>query len=284
MLQNVDIGLQKKRIAQTARGRQAIQALGKPATIQRDNLLRILQWLYRWGFSTSDILSNLLGRANKSHARRLTKDGWLQSVSIKGYPTYYVLTPKGLAEIVYQSNDLIEYKESDPYRVHLPTLHHYLLAQAETLAAMRSGNYDGYLTERMYRSFINEDALPTKQVDVILLSQVESEFQKIAYEFTGVEIELTPKWGAHLDQFICHIIDDIQNGRLHNFLCISNSTVVLERYETAFTPGKKIARWQRNKVGRFTTTGEVLVIPQWISKHIDFRKVGSVEPYSSELF
>ncbi len=258
--------------------RKQLKALGSPTEVQRDNLLEILTWLYRWGYSTADVLSDLLGRANRSHARRLERNGWLRSVTVLGYPTYYVLSEKGLSEITHHSEYLLEYIEIDPYRVHLPTLHHYLIAQLETIAAM-SFDYDGYLTERMYPYSFNEDTIPWKRADVIFKKRCETVFHKKAYELTGVEIELTPKWGHKLDQFVTNIIDDIQAGRLHNFLVISDSKAILKRYKEAFTPGKKVARWQKNKVGKFTATGEVLEIPSWASKHIFFREVGSKYPY-----
>lgn len=263
--------------AQTSCGRNKIKSLGTPKDIQRQNLFKILTWLYRWGYSTAEILSDLLGRKNRSHAKRLTDLGWIQPVSIKGYPTYFVLTEKGLAESIHHSSALLEYKEVDPYRVHLPTLHHYLIAQRETITAIRSSNFVDYLTERMYK-FKKEDA-PLKLPDVILLERLQYESKKIVDEMTGVEIELTPKWNHHFDQFVTNIIDDIQFGRLRLFLIISDSKAILKRYEAAFQPGNKVKRWEKSPGGKFTYTGETLEIPEWVSSHIYFREVGSTESY-----
>lgn len=259
--------------------REQLTEMGSPQEVQRDNQLAILTWLYRWGYSTADLLSDLLGRANRSHARRLEKNGWLRSVTVRGYPTYFVLTEKGQAEVIHQTEYLIDYKELDPYRVELPKLHHYLVAQAETIAALKDFNYDGYLTERMYAHAFKMDKMPHKQADVILVKCGVSEFQQKTYEFTGIEIELTPKFETKLDQFVTKIIDDIQSGRMHKFLIVTNSNAIMKRYREAFTPGKKVARWQKPKVGKLTDTGEILEIPNWASKHILFREVGSKDPY-----
>lgn len=260
----------------TEAGRATIKKLGKPREIQRQNLLTILNWLYRWGYSTADILSDLLDRKNRSHAKRLADAGWIRPVSIKGYPTYYVLTEKGQAEAIHHSPALLEYPESDPYRVHLPNLHHNLIAQKETIKALRLGWYSDFMTQRMFR--FDKDSKPLKIPDVILVEQTEGEFEKTIDLLTAVEIELTPKWNHHLDQFVTHIIDDLQFGRFYKALIISDLETVLNRYENAFEPGKKVPRWEKSGI-RFTDTGKPLEIPQWVLKRISFRHVNCEESY-----
>lgn len=262
---------------QLRQARKQVKALGNPKEIQRRNRLTILQWLYRWGFSTADILSDLLGRANRSHARRLADDGWMRAVSIKGYPTYYVLTERGLAEAIHHSSELFEYKESDPYRVHLPTLHHYLVAQAETITAIKNGWFSDYRTERMSR--FDKNNHPLKVPDVIFVSQVESEFQGMVDQYIGVEIELTGKWKRNLDLFITNIIDDLQNSRFRLFVIISDSQAILDRYREAFQPGKKVKIWKKLPGGKFADTGEILVTPNWSPEYVLFRSIGSALPY-----
>jgi hypothetical protein len=256
----------------TDAGRATIKTLGKPKDIQQQNLRMILTWLYRWGYSTADILSDLLDRKNRSHAKRLSDSGWIQPISIKGYPTYYVLTQKGQAEAIHHSNALLEYKESNPYRVDRPKLHHNLIAQKETLKAMRLGGYHGFVTQRMFN--FDKDDKPLKTPDVILIERVEGEFKKYVNELTGVEIELTPKWHRDLDMFVTNIVDDIQFGRLVRFLIISDSKTILENYEKAFRPGRRVSRWQKTGI-KFTLTGEILEIPKWVPDRVFFREVGS---------
>lgn len=261
----------------TDAGRETIKMLGNPRDIQRQNTRTILAWLYRWGFSTADILSGLLGRKNQSHARRLAKDGLIRSVSIKGYPTYYVLTERGLAEAIHHSMELYEYREIDPYRVHLPILHHNLIAQREAIAAIENVGCSEYWTERMYK--FNKNDVPLKVPDVILVNRVRSEFGLIVDELVGVEVELTPKWNHKLDLFVTNIVDDIQFGRLRMFLIFSDSPAILNRYLEAFKPGKKVRRWENLPGGKVKDTGETLVIPEWAFRYIHFREVGSTEPY-----
>lgn len=257
----------------TDAGRATIKTLGNPRDIQQKNLRTILDWLYRWGYSTSDILSELLGRKNRSHARRMEKDGWIRSVSVKGYPTYYVLTEKGLAQAIHHSARLFEYKEIDPYRVGLPKLHHDLTTQTETITAMRLGGYSDFITPRMYD--FDKDSKPLKIPDTILIEQVKGEFANVINELTGVEIELTPKWHHDLDLFVTNIVDDIQHGRLAKFLIISDSKAVRERYRAAFRPGTKVKRWTKSSGSKFSDTGKQLVIPAWVPSRVLFREAGS---------
>jgi hypothetical protein len=257
----------------TDAGRNAVKRLGNPHDIQRQNMHKILDWLYCWGYSTSDILSDLLNRRNRSHALRLTKTGWIQPISIKGYQTYYVLTEKGLAEAIHHSEHLLEYKEIDPYRVSLPTLHHNLIAQKETIAGMQNGGYCNFITQRMF--CFDRDCRPLKIPDVILIERVVTEFKEKVDELTGVEIELTPKWNHHMDMFVTNIVDDIQFGRLAKFIIISDSKAIRARYQAAFEPGTKVKRWEKASSIKFTDTGEVLEIPHWVPDRVFFREVGS---------
>lgn len=266
------------KLAQTFQARKNSQALGSPKEVQRQNLAKVLGWLYRWGYSTSDILSDLLGRKNRSHALRLVNAGWIQAVSIKGYPTYYVLTEKGLAEAIHHSPILLEYKESDPYRVHLPTLHHNLIAQKEAIAALVW--YPDFITPRMYQ--FDKDSRPLKISDLILVDKIRSDSNELVNLLTGVEIELTPKWNHHLDMFVTNIVDDIQFQRLHKVLIISDSKAIRKRYKNAFQSGTRVKRWEKASGNKFIDTRDDLVIPEWVFKHVFIREVGSTastDPY-----
>lgn len=81
----------------TYRGRDQLKQLGSPTEVQKQNLVTIFVWVYHWGYASAEIISDLLGRANRTHARRLTENGWLRKVALRGCPIYYVLTDKGLA-------------------------------------------------------------------------------------------------------------------------------------------------------------------------------------------
>lgn len=258
------------RLIQTYRARRRCLALGSPKDIQQQNLMIVLDWLYKWGFSTADIISDLLNRKNRSHARRLAEIGWLRPVSVRGYPTYYVLAERGLAEALHHSTRLHEYKEVDPYRVSLPKLHHDLVTQRETIKAMNNGGYQGFLTERMYN--FEKDRKPYKIPDVILPYSKRDEFNHEIIELTGLEIELTPKWGHHLDMFVTNILDDIQELRLDYVIVISDSKAVLKRYKDAFEPKTKVKRWEKSGI-KFVDTGQLLNIPEWVTDRVIFGEV-----------
>jgi hypothetical protein len=267
----------------TAKARSQVLSLGKPREIQRQNLIKVLVWLYHWGFSSADIISDLLGRKNRSHARRMEKDGWLCRVSIKGCPIYYTLTEKGLALAENESPTLklLDYKELDPYRVHIPTLHHDLMAQTETLAALNYGWFDDYLTQRMYD--FPKDSTPKKIPDVILINNVPSALGKgTAQEFTGIEIELTTKRGYKLDQFATNILDDIMEQIFRGFIIVSDSRAIFKHYQAHLRPGNRIKLWDCTSKIKPVDTGKVCVVPEWTPRFVLFRELGSSTPYDYE--
>lgn len=268
-----------QRQTNTARGRRTAQSLGKPREIQRQNLIRVLVWVYHWGFSTADIISDLLGRKNRSHARRMEKDGWLCSVSIKGCPTYYTLTEKGLAVAENESpaRKLLDYKEVDPYRVHIPTVNHELIAQTETLAALKHGYFEDYLTPRMY--VFPKDSTPKKIPDVILVRYFRAALgNEMVAELTAVEIELTTKRGIKLDQFATNMLEDIGEQIFRRFLIVTDSKAVFKHYEAQLKPKNQIKLWDCTKI-KPVDTGKVYIVPEWAPRFVLFREVGSNEPY-----
>lgn len=260
--------------------RNYVKALGSPNEIRQQNLRTVLEWLYRWGFSTAEIISDLLGRANRSHARRLEKEGFIRSASIKGSPTYFVLTERGLAEATHHSRFLLEYREIDPYKVHLPNLHHDLTTQKLTVSKLHSGWANKFLTQRMY-DFNGEDSLK-KIPDVIFIHEALNTENQNIKELYGVEVELTPKWNYKLDQFVTDILDDIQFQRINGYIVISDSRAILDRYKEAFRPGNKVKIWKNSEKGKISDTGETYIVPNWVPNYVAFREIGSSEPYTSK--
>jgi hypothetical protein len=255
---------------QTSLARVAAKELGSPAEIQRRNLQHILQWIYRWGFSSRELISDVLGRANKSHAQRLVKNGFLRPASIKGYPTYFVLTEKGLAEALRDAMTLHEYKELDPYRVHLPNLHHDLLVQRQVLLAIQRGSYVNYQSPRMY-SYPSDDYL-RKIPDAILIRHEDGELSSGELRI-ALEIELTPKWNNKLDDFVFNVLEDIQAQRTNGCLVVTDSRAILDRYREVFKPGTRIKIWERDNNGKAIDSGKSYVVPEWASKFVTFQKV-----------
>lgn len=261
--------------------RQKLKALGSPMKIQKSNLNKMLDWIYRWGCTTPALLSVMLGRQNRSHAKRLADQGWIRITSMKGCTTYCTLTEKGLNEAIRNSGVLLEYKEIDPGRVHLPTLHHNLVVQAETIAALKTDRFYDYRTPRMF-DYTSENA-PKKVPDVVWLEEfIDASGEGLASLTleVAVEIELTPKWNHHLDLAITNIVDDIQSQRFSICIYISDSKAILARYQDAFSPGKRVKIWKScDGKKKHQDTGEVLTLPQWTPRFIEFRQVGSTTAY-----
>lgn len=285
--------------SRTEAGRTTIKQLGSPKDIHRQNLLTVLEWIYRWGFSTSEIISNLLMRKNRTHARRLEESGWLRSVSIKGYPTCFMLTERGLAEVINHAEQLWEYKEIDPYRVSMNKFHHDCVAQSETVSALTNLWIRDYWTERMLWS---DGKFPFKKIpDVIWVKNFDpDEVERIVerslqYSFQipltfdevisqiewadliAVEIELSAKFAHKLDGFVGNCVDDLVNERFGYVIVISASKAIHKNYEEAFSPGRSVTVWEQGKNHQPVDGKLRIKIPDSIHERVFFKRIGWME-------
>ena len=275
--------------------RAALRELGSPKQVRQHNLSMILEWIFRWGYSTADILSDILGRKNRSHARRLADSGWLKETSIRGYPTFYTLTERALAEVYRHQMVELQYKEIDPYGIDVRKFHHNIVAQSETMMALRRRWIFDYETERMLAATGNPYA---KQYDVLWIreanlyndysieksiwsevgSKLYPEHFGFGQERIGIEIELTPKWKQHLDAFATNILTDVEKNGLQWVIVISDSKIILKRYSEMFSHGNKVPLWRKTSGGKSVTTGIFMVMPENIQEKVLFRSVGWQDP------
>jgi len=272
----------------TSEARKELKRLGSPTEIQEHNLRKVLDWLYRWGYSSAELISKMLGRANLSHARRLEKQRWIRSVTVKGYQTYFVLTDNGLAEAIKNYSVLQDIQGhsasrfttellSNPVRVNLPNLYHDLIVQSETIAALQKGFIIDYLTPRMY-DFKGAYAL-NNLPNAIFVYETLNEQKKIVNKMLGIEIELIPKSRERFDLFITEMLDDVQTQRLNRYKIISPSQAILNRYAQALKPGNKVKMWKSHGKGKFEYIGKTHTVQSWVPTYIKLRKTGSTAPY-----
>ena len=95
----------------------------------------------------------------------------------------------------------------------------------------------------------------------------------------GVEVELSSKWGRHLDHFVAGVVDAMSPmagcpARLDGFQVFSASAALIDRYRAAFAPGAPMAIW-----GKPDGTGWRVVerrsVPPWVAARVEFRKLGA---------
>lgn len=255
---------------QLAEARSALARLGKsPRQIGDEARLQVLEWIYRWGYSSATIIQLLLNRTSAGYATKLVKQGWLISTkSESGMPkAYFTLSPSGLAEVERHASELLRYQEIDPYRVNQKLIRHNLVAQRATINAINAGLATEYQTERMLTTIGNQTG--TKLPDIVLKS---SSNLRIA-----IEIELSAKWERDLDQFVLGIAHAIQTrnsqpARFDRFAIISDSPAILERYRAAMQPNSPLKLWSKNQRSHWVSD-KATTVPNWLIEKVDFQLI-----------
>lgn len=232
-------------VSPRARGRQKQEA--------------VLDWVYRWGHSTADIIRQVSGQQANGYAKRLTEKGFLRATKTEsGSPKqYFTLTQSGLEDVERRAYDLHHYVEIDPYRLNQQQLRHYMLAQRATINAIDAGQIDDFLTERMTHE---ADTAGKKRPDVCWVMPDGSRW--------GIEIELSAKWDRRLDQFVFDICKAIVQKEYARFCVVTDSPAIEARYRQAFAQ-PQIPTWTKNGRGHWERSGAVN-LPSWLPDHVTF--------------
>lgn len=234
--------------------------------------MQALDWVYRWGWSSPSTIDSLAGTVRRGLAARLVRQGLLRSTrtasggGVKGVPaTILTLTATGLSVVERVRESLLAY-ELDPYRYRQDQLRHYQLAQAATDQGLQLGKISSFQTEKEYAA-LSEAGI--KQPDIIWFLPQGLK--------TGVEVELSAKWGRELDHFILACLralqaKDGQPATLDFIALVSDSPAILNRYQAAFQPGAKFNRWRKDERSRWEVADAVQV-PIWAKGKLQCRLI-----------
>jgi len=243
-----------------AKGKEVLDGR-TPRERGEEKTLAVLDWVYRWTWTSPTTAETLGGAQRSGLAARLVKKGYLRSTRTAagggepGVPlNILTLTERGLMHIERTREVLLPY-EMDPYRIRQSKLRHDQIAQMATAKQLQNGNISGYLSEK-------EMAMPSKlrvkQPDVCWV---------IGDTKTAIEVELTAKWDRDLDEFVAASIaslTEIDGVTRFNFITIvSDSRAIISRYRAAFQPKSGYGEWVKNDAGKWTKP-TVLTVPQWV--------------------
>ena len=259
------------RSEQLAKARAALAQEGKsPRELGDDARLKVLNWIYQWGYSTSTCIQAMLGRTSGGYSQKLVRQGWLVATKTEsGSPEYYfTLSERGLQEAERYASILLPYPELDPYKVNQQHVRHYLIAQMATINALGSGVVMDHETERMCCQ--QGDKPGEKRPDVVWKM---SSGLRIA-----CEIELSAKWNRHLDQFVLGVAralqsNDNQPSRFDRFAVICDSPAILDRYRAAMMPNSPLNIWSKNQRNHWAID-KTITVPAWLIGRVDFQLIG----------
>ncbi|NOS97383.1 MAG: hypothetical protein HOP25_02795 [Methylotenera sp.] len=257
---------------QLAAARAVLAETGKsPRELGRVSRLKILEWIYQWGFTSSSVGQLLLGRTSGGYLQKLSKQSWLMSIKTKsGVPAaYFTLSQIALEEAERHANSLCKYLELDPYKVDQSKIRHYLIAQTSTINALRAGLITDYQTERMFG--VGGDKLGVKRPDVVWVTPTGLRY--------GIEVELSAKWERQLDDFVLKVIRALKsNGdnssEFSRFVIVSDSPAIINRYSTAMQSGQPLAIWEKSDRGHWVIQ-KTIRVPDWLISRVDFKLIES---------
>ena len=255
---------------QLAAARATLTETGKsPRKLGEESRLKVIGWIYHWGYTSSTLIQHLLGRTSGGYAQKLARQNWLTTTKTEsGTPAaYFTLTEQGLQEAERFTNALSRYPELDTYKVNQQQIRHYLIAQNATLNGLHAGIIVRYETERMFSQ--SGDKSGVKRPDIVWHTATGL---KIA-----VEIELSAKWARDLDEFVLGIAKALQStenksAAYNRFAIISDSNAIIERYRAAMQPGTALSIWKKNHRQHWVIEKTVSV-PDWLIAKIDFQLI-----------
>lgn len=240
-----------------------------PRKISLESRMTIINWNYLWGYTSSSIIQDRLGRTSGGYGNKLAAQGWLTATKTEsGIPrVFYTLTEMGLQEAERYAPELYRYPESDPYRVNQKLLRHNLLAQKITIDAIRSGLISGFETERMLAK--KGDKSGVKRPDVVLITTNKLRI--------GIEVELSAKWARDLDDFVLGIVRALDSttheSNFSRFTIASDSPAIIDRYKKAMAPGARLNTWVKNQRNHWVVD-KTIMVPDWLILKIDFQLIG----------
>lgn len=267
-----DINQEAKIEIQLAAARDILAATGKsPRKIGEESRLAVIQWIYRWGYSSATSVQQLLDRTAAGYAQKLARQGWLQAVNTEsGTPKcYFTLSELGLQEAERHAEVLLRYQEVEPFRVNQKLIRHNLIGQHATINAMLTGLAVDYLTERMIIQAGNKPGEKTPDVVWITTSGLR----------VGVEVELSAKWERDLDQFVLGVIRALSSkndkpAKYDRFAIITDSPAIKKRYNDAFQPDTTLPLWKKDDRQHWVID-KTNKVPDWVIGKIDFHLLQS---------
>lgn len=191
-----------------------------------------LLWVYRFGFSTPQIVDFMWSPNRSGFAKSLVDRGFMEismpdtKILDKGIPRKFLtLTPDGLARatmLLEDDLDLLPYKTNKPERMVGNNALHDFLIQRTIARALKNGAITGYKTERQLRA---KSTVARKVFDALMITPSASN--------QGLELELSPKSGRDLDHFCTSIASSIEQQAVDIVLVGSPSRALLKKYKMA---------------------------------------------------
>ena len=231
-----------------------------------DNEHKILQFLLKEKYSTSPILTSILGYKDRSSVlkilRRLEKKELIRKHKIDIFRTLYGITNNGLHVAQSDQDKITDWQYFEPSKVNPITLDHQLGIQKIHAICLKLGLY--FMPGRELGSRADSDKISDGVINIF--------GNKIA-----LEMERHVKSRRRYDAVIYNYLKLVKTGEYQSILYVSDTAEKTERIKKAIHSLDKITMKVngRNK--------DLKINPEVHFSYFDFIALDDVETYLSEL-
>lgn len=208
----------------------------------RQKTLAVLQWVYRWRWTSPELIPQIVGAKSRAFAGSLVKKGLLNEVR-----TYAGTADGNPAKLLFLTKAGERYLQNHEFeswrgyvfgnRYNAKTLMHDLRVQREALSWLQSSHSNdeqrSYLTPHEYRDGLPEGALASKRPDCLL---IRTNGAGDAY-ITALEVELTAKNHDLLAKMRRQTLQMLAQGFIHDVLVLTPTDRIRDAYRASYAAG-----------------------------------------------
>jgi len=186
---------------------------------------KVLDWIYRHGYSTADIIRQVAGQKAPGYSKKLKEAGLIVETrtTVAEIPKFfYTLSKAGLEIAERYAENLLNYRFMEPYKLSQAQFRHNFTAQKLTADALAAKVAHEYTTPMMAASKNMPDQ---KKPDAC--------WQDCEGNWIAVEVEFTQKFGTELFQMFDAMVTSLLNETFKAYFIYSDSMPILKKYLAA---------------------------------------------------
>lgn len=244
----------------------------------RQKTLAVLQWVYRWRWTSPELIPQIVGAQSRAFAGSLVKKGLL--CEVKTYAGTADGNPAKLLFLTKAGERYLQNYEFESWRGYVfgnrynaKTMAHDLRVQREVLTWLQEAHSDdeqrSYLTPHEYRNGLPEGALGPKRPDAVLVRTNAAGDDYL----TALEVELTPKNRDLLDKMRRQTLQMLASKVVADVLVLVPTERVRSAYRAAYAVGAKWSYWDE-----VTGTTQHKQVSQQQARAVHVQTLGQRQP------
>lgn len=222
---------------------QAFHATGVASQERgRQKALAVLQWVYRWRWTTPELIPQIVGAQSRAFAGSLVKKGLL--CEVKTYAGTADGNPAKLLFLTKAGERYLQNYEFESWRGYVfgnrynaKTMQHDLRVQREVLNWLQEQHSDdeqrSYLSPYELRDGLPKGALGPKRPDAVLVRSNRAGDDYL----TALEVELTPKNRELRARMATQTLQMLACGVVHDVVVLTPTDNVRDAYRASYAVG-----------------------------------------------